>query len=434
MGHSNGIITSPPEIADLQQVLGDPSTILRVLCTSPNINKWARNKPFALVKLEDVTEAERKAANYGLIFHTSNIPSTLIQGVEYNRAIEDGYRIDDFIDYNRNAMPPMSGIGNFALSVLSRTQTIFFQQQKGSLFDDLRLSEFPALSNFYPCLVIFTRTTSGSSTFICKTAAYTFGEGVNQYIDITYDELSQFAGKSLEYMLCGFSAKQTSFNDAQQFGQFISLPAEDALTGLITIRTGAAIEVVFTYITNRIVVGANDFKPLSIYSGAISIDGASARFGVQTTGDIALVARITNNENATYNMTRMGLNVEATATLVSNDPVTGLKPSAMFEMAMSGSTGTATAVSDYVPLQIKPGETKWVGFNIDAIAYKKGAMTVIPSVDAEADIDIIFRLDNAFLGGVAQLRIKNGNSSKPGEITDPVPVEPIEPILQPFNL
>lgn len=430
MGHSNGIITEPPSNLDVRAVLGIATLDVGSQCLSDNVNKWARNKPIRHSNPGEVSEAERKGMNYGFQFNTSNIPSTLVQGVTYLKPDGDWWkRLNDFIGYNHSAMPPMSGIGNVALSVLSRTETIFFQQQKGSLFDDLRLSEFPALANFYPCLVIFTRTTSGSSTFICKTGEYTFAEERELYIDITYNELSTFANKSLEYMLCGFSAKQTSLSGQQQVGQFISLPAEDALTGLITIRTGVAIEVVFTHITNRIVVGANDFKPLSIYSGAISIDGASARFGVQSTGDIALVARITNNENATYNMTRLGLNVEATATLVSNDPITGLKPSAMFEMAMSGSTGTATTVSDYVPLQIKPGETKWIGFNLDAIAYKKGAMTVIPSVDAEADIDIIFRLDNAFLGGVAQLRIKNGNSSKPGEITDPEPVEPIEPIL-----
>ncbi|WP_300904184.1 hypothetical protein [uncultured Alistipes sp.] len=428
MSYANGIITSPPEIADLQRALGDPSTTLRALCTSPNINIWARYKPFRLVKLDDATEAERKAANYGLIFHTANTPGSLVQGVEYNGAVEGGYRIDDLIGYNRNAMPPMSGMGDFSLSELSKSETIFFQQQKGSMFDDLRLSEFPALANFYPCLVIFTRTTGTSRAFICKTAAYTFGEGVNQYIDITYNELSTFANKSLEYMLCGFSAKQTSFDEAQQFGQYISLPAEDALTGLITIRTSVDIEFIFTYITNRIVAGKNTFSPLSTYAGAVSAEGTSARFGVKSQGNIALVARITNNENTTYNMRRKAINVEATETLMTHDPVTGLNPSAMFEITMTGASGTATEVSDSVPLQIRPGETKWVGFNLDAIAYRGlNGNIYYPLPNAQADMDIIFRLGTAFLGGVGQLRIINGDPTH-GDIIDPGPIVP-DPIL-----
>ena len=433
MGHSNGIITSPPNLEDLRQVLGDPHLRLNDLGVSPNINPFSKHKFVRSAKLDDLTEAELRDTNYGLQLHTAFTPDLLEQGFEYLRP--DGiawyFRLDDMIDYKHNAMAPISGIGDFSLSTLSRTQTIFFQQQKGSLFDDIRLSEFPALANFYPCLVIYTTTTSGSRAFICKTGEYTFGEGVQQYIDITYNELSQFAGKSLEYMLCGFSAKQTSFDESQQFGQFISLPSADALTGRITIKTSVSINMEFIYITSRIVAGKNNtFSYLSTFSGPVSIEGSSWRYGVGTTGNIALVGRITNNENVTYNMTRMGIKVEAYPNLVSTQRPTILpSPNQMFEMTMLGAAvGSAEEITGSSSLKILPGETKYVGFNMDALAFRlPNGTTAIPSTDAQADMDINFKLGTALLGGVFALRIKTGDSTK-GDIIDPGPIVPIDPI------
>ena len=45
MANSNGIITWPVGIADLQEVLSDGSPYLGRLCRSANINMWAKFKP-----------------------------------------------------------------------------------------------------------------------------------------------------------------------------------------------------------------------------------------------------------------------------------------------------------------------------------------------------------------------------------------------------
>ena len=45
MANSNGKITAPVSMYDVQQVLGENSTDLTTLCLSNQINKWAKNKP-----------------------------------------------------------------------------------------------------------------------------------------------------------------------------------------------------------------------------------------------------------------------------------------------------------------------------------------------------------------------------------------------------
>ncbi len=45
MGHSNGKITAPVSIYDVQKTLGESSTDLGTLCRSLKINKWAKFKP-----------------------------------------------------------------------------------------------------------------------------------------------------------------------------------------------------------------------------------------------------------------------------------------------------------------------------------------------------------------------------------------------------
>lgn len=45
MANSNGVITAPIGLVDMQQVLGESSTDLATLCLSNQINKWAKNKP-----------------------------------------------------------------------------------------------------------------------------------------------------------------------------------------------------------------------------------------------------------------------------------------------------------------------------------------------------------------------------------------------------
>ena len=48
MANSNGVISAPVSIYDVQRVLGDSSTDLGTLCRSSKINKWAKYKPVSI--------------------------------------------------------------------------------------------------------------------------------------------------------------------------------------------------------------------------------------------------------------------------------------------------------------------------------------------------------------------------------------------------
>lgn len=70
MSVSNGIITAPVSIKDVQEVLGETSNDLATLCKSSNINKWAKYKPESYKAIIYMSDDDRKSNNYGLI----NIP------------------------------------------------------------------------------------------------------------------------------------------------------------------------------------------------------------------------------------------------------------------------------------------------------------------------------------------------------------------------
>lgn len=62
MGYSNGIITAPVSIYDVQRAIGASSPDLGTLCKHANINKWARFKP---IKASGVTPLEERTWSEG---------------------------------------------------------------------------------------------------------------------------------------------------------------------------------------------------------------------------------------------------------------------------------------------------------------------------------------------------------------------------------
>lgn len=140
MGHSNGIITYPAEISDIQQVLGDQGSevidgvtvtgSLGALCKSTRINMWAKYKPVRILNRLDTTDefdfANQKWLSTATWWHGLNsefggitapsgvsTPAALIalydgdmNGWVYNQP-QGGihpYRQWDFCGYNHNAL------------------------------------------------------------------------------------------------------------------------------------------------------------------------------------------------------------------------------------------------------------------------------------------------------------------------------------------
>lgn len=120
---NNGIITAPVNVeTDIFGVLGIVSNSCLDAFKTDRLRVWAKNKPISYPKISELTDSERKSANYGLTL--SSIPwcTTYEHCVSYidksdfteyyTYARPSGgdsapYRLTDFEGYDHNAMPPI---------------------------------------------------------------------------------------------------------------------------------------------------------------------------------------------------------------------------------------------------------------------------------------------------------------------------------------
>lgn len=412
MGHLNGHITAPVGIEDLRQTLGTSSADIGMICDEANINPASKRKPIRHANKGYVSDAEMKEANYGLRFNTAFNPRDLEQGYTYVRTTgNDPRRYTDFEGYHHASRFPLRGYGDIELRSIGGDSHSFWFLGLTSIYD-LQLEDFPALENFYPCLAIFN--TEGS--WLWKTGSVKFGEQGDKCIEITYNELNKFVDKGpWTYKLCGFSAKQTSLG-AERFGQFTSLPSDDDLTGRISISNRVNIDVEFVYIKDSIQLGENTFEYINKYAGPPSIDESKNwRYGVGYNGDIALVARITNNGYA-ISLRGNAMVFNVFPTLVESEKAINTLAAQIFLMTMNGLTGQAKATNNNMYLSFKPGETKYIGWNLPKIAAKKANWHIASlSPDLKADMLIALQYDTGTgettLGTVAgPLRVKAGDT------------------------
>lgn len=136
MSYSNGKITAPVSIYDVQRAIGASSPDLGTLCKHSSINKWAKYKPIALVTIDTVTgqwsasqNAWLAAATWwkggdghcGLTFSTFNtISSSFLSQLMagslqwvYNRPTggsSQPFRLQDFAQYFHEAVEPVGAL------------------------------------------------------------------------------------------------------------------------------------------------------------------------------------------------------------------------------------------------------------------------------------------------------------------------------------
>lgn len=129
MSYSSGLIQAPVSIDDVKSALGVSSNDLATLCTSSNINMWAKCKPVSYAKAFDITDAEKKTVNYGLTVPTTT--DTVLSGAKIKSIAASNwgytkpsggssspYRLGDFKNYYHNAGPliqvnyPMAGFSH----------------------------------------------------------------------------------------------------------------------------------------------------------------------------------------------------------------------------------------------------------------------------------------------------------------------------------
>lgn len=117
MSNSNGKITAPVSIKDVQEVLGETSNDLKTLVLSDKVNKWSRYKPIDRVGVAPLQDAEFKNNAYGLDYDNyaditecaNSYNNNGNNSATYNKPTSH-YRLSDFKDYNHSATFEITGI------------------------------------------------------------------------------------------------------------------------------------------------------------------------------------------------------------------------------------------------------------------------------------------------------------------------------------
>lgn len=165
MGYSNGIVTAPVSVSDVQSAIGSSSSDLATLCTNSNINKWARYKPIRYAKISAITESERRSVNHGIVIpDVTRISSLTVSAIQDAAANDWGYnkpnggssapyRLTDFaltnsVGYYRDAVPPIQIVyprGGWTFmrgSSQRRTMTIYFDLDPDDSTVNLQADDF----------------------------------------------------------------------------------------------------------------------------------------------------------------------------------------------------------------------------------------------------------------------------------------------------
>lgn len=123
MSEYYGRITAPVSIDDVASALGVGVYDLGTLCTSDRINKWSRHKPVSINQVQEVTDEQLAAINYGW-----NIPSYNTMKAAWNAYVagtgwdyirpSSYFRLTDFNGYNHQQESPLEAtLQNTTVSV-----------------------------------------------------------------------------------------------------------------------------------------------------------------------------------------------------------------------------------------------------------------------------------------------------------------------------
>lgn len=174
MSNSNGKITRPVSFADVQKVLGRSFSDEGKLCTSDNINRWSKSKPYDYPSLSPLVDAEKKgtpAQNgrgifYGLKVASSNLFDLHNAKYEYvgrpNGGAFSPYRISDFNGYDDKAVPTINGVipdrafYNVAKNLMC-TITYDYEHHNTTgvdIAEIIKSAEMTTFESYYPCILV----------------------------------------------------------------------------------------------------------------------------------------------------------------------------------------------------------------------------------------------------------------------------------------
>ena len=222
MAYSNGIITAPVSIGDVQRAIGSTANDVGRLCVSANINKWAKYKPVRSAVIDTVTGqwsatlnawlssahwwkadgmcgmATTVASEFGVPTSSGSFSYKLTHGQlgwTYQKP-NSVYRLQDFAGYNHFAEQPYGNIGSTTIYLTNGSGQIDWEVVSvGS--DNLALGDFAVpnpsggaalqLTDFYLGLILYN-----SSRWFLFTSSTKFTTGAS--LSVAINNMSSYAG------------------------------------------------------------------------------------------------------------------------------------------------------------------------------------------------------------------------------------------------
>lgn len=338
----------------------------------PDINIWARYKPVVPITDHpgDLTDAERRAVNYGLALYydgtnyTPSIPagggSTLDPALSFTKytaiteipkclwkydrrpGASDWKRLTDWVGYEVNAAPPISPVGDFILYNSDNTLTIRGGVTGIHTQQNIELADFPYLSDLFFAIIIYRERLSSGDVEVCgyATAPYAIGSGQVGAFDITINRSElQFANASSysspRYILCAATSAKTSLSATEQSVAFCPLPTNVPLTGTITLSSAS------TFIGKAYAINSRDNKVGLDVNRFLPKNNGNEHFGISD--GLWVFCEFTSSNATAQNIPLSALTVRVSKTLSSDgsfaNPIT-IQPAGVYTQTAKGSAYT----------------------------------------------------------------------------------------------
>lgn len=351
MGIVGNRLEKPISISNLRTLLVNSSWSLGNLCTSSTIAKWAKYKPVRHSSTAELTEAQRKSVNCGMVAPTDssgninalNHPEDAAARVwVYNRprgyngggaGVHEWYRMLDFNGYDRTATnPPTKALSSTYYKVWGGGVNLFSNTstsgtiQYGDINATIQRSGKAALAlgSWYMAVIV----KAGSNRWI-KTTSNNLS--VSPMVNLTSDDIKtidpvdEVGSISFFVVLCDTKIESMTLFNADNPNYFF-YPALCDLTsqvnGTITINhtSGMSMSVISLNGGNSIPSAWPPESAITPYVGPPS-GGTNRYLSISSTYTLALKVRINNNTSTTRT-----INVGNMQCRLSNNFVGNVKP------------------------------------------------------------------------------------------------------------
>lgn len=357
MATSNGEITAPVSIRDVQVTLGDGSNDLGTLCQSTHINRWARYKPVKLAQISTIDQLDSNnewkntatwwkatAGNCGIAYNTFSSVANVKTAID-NQALVWNYdpptggasqpfRLTDFNQYIHKAIPPVWGL-YAQTAILQAGYTMEVGVAAGVSGDEnITFGDIPALADYYFTVAFYN--SAGTSLLLLYSSSVKIGQmttSTDLTFEIPYDAYNGIFSNGGTYHMYGFlSTYRYTGQTSAVSGTYIPLPYEDKAYGAPYIETTAKTSNVMVSLEASTVSGIQGNRVVNwaayVYNVTGGISGATIQLIYASTGAVV-----------TTNGTPQTRTINVTNNIPSTDPhyKSDISSNAQ-KMAQSGAT------------------------------------------------------------------------------------------------